>query len=99
MASRQPFFFDALEKYDPEFYKAASALRISAEGNALDEKTRVLITMALDASHGSVGGVKNLAKRARALGATEDQVRETLRLVASVNLNMALHASLHAFEE
>lgn len=43
--------------------------------------------------------MKALAKQARALGASEDEIKETLRLVSSVKLNQALDASMHAFEE
>ncbi len=99
MAQPQLRFFDALQKYDPEFYKAASGLRDASRGAALDPKTRILITMGLDAVIGASSGVKALAKQARALGASEDEIKETLRLVSSVKLNQALDAAMNAFEE
>lgn len=99
MAQPQPHFFDALEKYDPEFYKAATAFRNASRGPSLDNKTRVLITMALDATNGAAHGVKNLSRQARALGATENEIKEVLRLVASNKMNEALATSMHAFEE
>ncbi len=99
MPPRQPPMYDKLEKYDPDFYKPAAAVKDAAQGPSLDAKTRVLITMALDASDGAEGGVKSLARQARALGASEAQIKETLRLVAYVKLNHALATSAHAFEE
>lgn len=99
MAQPQLRFFESLQKYDPEFYKAALGLRDASRGTALDSKTRILITMGLDALIGASSGVKALANQARALGASEDEIRETLRLVSSVKLNQALEASMHAFEE
>lgn len=53
MAQPQLRFFDALQKYDPEFYKAACGLRDASRGTALDPKTRILITMGLDAVIGA----------------------------------------------
>ena len=99
MAPRQPHFYDALEKYDPEFYRAASSLKDASQGLSLDGKTRTLITMALDAISGAEGGGKSLARQARSHGATENEIRERLRLVSYVKLNQALSAAMHAFEE
>ncbi len=98
---QQPQFFDALQKNDPEFYKSVLAVREMgyAPKSALDLKTKTLISMALDCAHGSDRGTANLAKRARALGATEEEIRETLRLVYSAAGNHVLNTSMAAFEE
>lgn len=96
----QPQFLDALQKNDPEFYKAALAVRelCYAPKAALDLKTKTLISMALDCVHGSSRGTANLTKRARALGASEEEIRETLRLVYSAAGNHILNTSMAAFE-
>lgn len=99
MTQRQPAFIDALQKYDPEFYKVVAAVRekTGAKG-ALDAKTKTLISLALDTAAGANQGVKNLAGRARALGASEDEIREVMRLVYSNRGSQALVAAQSAFE-
>ncbi len=100
MAERQPAFWDALQKYDPEFYKAAIPVREKARAiGSLDAKTKTLISLALDTMSGANHGVKNLAKQARALGASDDEIREVLRLVSNVKINQALSAAQAAFED
>ncbi len=99
MAERQPRFFDALQKHDPEFYTAALGLREASRGPSLDNKTRILISMALDAAGGANQGVKNLARTAKEMGATDNEIKEVLRLVVSNKMNLALSTTMHAFEE
>lgn len=65
----------------------------------LDPKTKVLITMALDAFAGSPEGVKSLAKTARNMGATEGQITETLRIAYEVAGMKALAATCGAYED
>lgn len=100
MAERQPAFFEALQKYDPEFYKAVIPLRNKARSpGSLDAKTKTLISLALDAVSGANHGVKNLARQARALGSSEEEIREVMRLVSNVKVNQALSTAQAAFEE
>ena len=70
------------EEHDPSFLNdlAATAADAFAPG-ALDVRIKFLLAMALDAQHGSVGGVKAFARRAREAGATEREIVETLRVV------------------
>lgn len=99
MAQRQPAFLDALQKYDPDFYKAVSAFREASRGKALDAKTGILISLALDAALGARDGVKNIARMARAQGVTDDEIRETLRIAATAKMYGALVVSANAFAE
>ncbi len=100
MVQRQPAFYDALQKYDPEFYEVVSAVREKARATgALDAKTKTLISLALDTVSGASQGVKNLAMRARELGASEDEIKEVMRLVYSNKGNQALATAQSAFEE
>ena len=68
-----------LEKQSPEVLKHVNGLReaVLAEG-ALSLKTKTLMTMLCDALLGHADGVANIARRARALGATEGEIAETL---------------------
>ena len=100
MVQRQSAFYDALQQYDPEFYKVVSAVREkTTAGGALDDKTRTLISLALDAAAGASQGVKNLAKRARELGASEDEIRDVMRQVYRNKGNQALVVAQSAFEK
>ncbi len=47
---------------------------------ALPRKYKLLIALALDAAHGSTGGVKNLALQALQQGATKAEIMEALRV-------------------
>jgi alkylhydroperoxidase/carboxymuconolactone decarboxylase family protein YurZ len=70
-----------LEKCDAELLEQVQeggAFALS-EG-ALPEKIKLLIALALDASHGAVGGVKALAKEAMDAGATKDEILEAVRV-------------------
>ena len=76
-----PYFIQALEKLDPEFARLVKAARDKAyEAGALDTKTKTLVMLALDAAGSHPSGVANLAGRARALGATDEEIIEVIRL-------------------
>ncbi|NLW07459.1 MAG: carboxymuconolactone decarboxylase family protein [Clostridia bacterium] len=93
-----PAFIEALAERDPEFYQAVKAVATTAMApGALDAKTKTLITLALDAALGASEGVAVLAKQARALGASEDEIRETLRLAYFVVGNGVLVTSMAAY--
>ena len=47
---------------------------------ALPAKVKLLMAMAFDAEHGAIGGVRGLAQRAIAAGATKEEIAEALRV-------------------
>ena len=50
MKVRLPWFVEKVEKYDPEFYeRVKSVVEIAVKPGVLDAKTKILITLALDA--------------------------------------------------
>lgn len=75
-----PKFLEALKKNDPQFFEAVTKVS-KVEGGALSEKTKTLITLAIDAVLGKDEGVKSLAKKARALGATKEEIADVVRVV------------------
>ena len=92
--------FDELKKYDPEFSERLSALTAQGqEPDALDQKTRTLITMALMAVSGHPNAVKDLAGAARSLGTTEKEIQEILHLVFFNSGLPALVTGLAAFQK
>jgi len=67
---------------DPEMLEKIQQMQSFAlEDGELPKKTKLLIAMALDASHGAVNGVRSLAMQAKAEGTTKGEIMETLRVV------------------
>ena len=51
---------------------------------ALSAKHKLLIAMALDASHGATSGVRSLAQQAMQQGATKAEIMDALRVVSYI---------------
>jgi alkylhydroperoxidase/carboxymuconolactone decarboxylase family protein YurZ len=68
------------QKFDPELLKLVKATNdLALVDGALPRKIKFLIAMALDASEGAVEGVKVLAEQAMRVGATKEEIVETIR--------------------
>jgi alkylhydroperoxidase/carboxymuconolactone decarboxylase family protein YurZ len=65
----------------------------------LPRKVKLLIAMALDASHGAVNGVKSLAMQAMAEGATKGEIAETLRVAGYVTGAGSVYTAAAALRE
>ncbi len=75
------FFVEALEKNDPELLEQMSSLQnFASTDGALPAKVKTLMSMLADAILGHADGVKAIAERARAQGATEQEIAETVRM-------------------
>ena len=85
---------DIYKKFDPKVIECFENIQRSAfsEG-ALPQKVKTLIAMAIDVEHGSVQGATSLGQRALKLGATRDEIVETLRVAYFVGGNRALFTS------
>ena len=69
------------ERFDPELLKLIENNReFALADGALPRKYKLLIGMALDATHGKVEGTLSLARQAMEAGATREQVAEALRI-------------------
>lgn len=77
----KPPFMVALEENDPELAQRLEGLRqwVEKEG-ALSSKTKVLMGLFADALLGHAEGVQAIAARARAMGASEEEIRETVHM-------------------
>jgi len=77
----KPFFVEALEKNDPQLLRQMTSLQdfVSKDGS-LPAKIKTLMSMLGDAILGHAEGVKAIAERARAQGATEAEIAETVRM-------------------
>ena len=77
----KPFFVEALEVHDAELLKHMVSLQeFAGKEGALPAKIKTLMSMLGDAILGHADGVKAIAEQARALGATEGEIAETVRM-------------------
>lgn len=90
----------ALEKSTPELLRSINSLRenINADG-ALPAKTKTLMMMLGDALLGHADGVANIARRARALGATEEEIAETVGVAFMMGGMPGLITGANAFRD
>jgi alkylhydroperoxidase/carboxymuconolactone decarboxylase family protein YurZ len=89
-----------LEKLDPELLRVVENTReLALADGALPRKFKLLIAMALDASHGAVQGVKSLAQAAIQAGATKDEIREALRVAEHVSWVGSVYTAAQALKE
>jgi alkylhydroperoxidase/carboxymuconolactone decarboxylase family protein YurZ len=89
-----------IEEHAPQLYQDVSTLRdnVLQEG-ALPLKVKVLMTMLCDALLAHDDGVKNIANRARAVGATEEEIAETLAVAFVMGGTPALVTGANAFRK
>jgi alkylhydroperoxidase/carboxymuconolactone decarboxylase family protein YurZ len=88
------------EKLDPgllEQVKKTADLALC--DGALPRKFKLLIALALDASHGAAGGVQALARQALAAGATKDEVMEAVRVAYHIGGVGAVYVVANALRE
>ncbi len=89
-----------LEKQSPQLLKQITGLReaVLTDG-ALSVKTKTLMTMLCDALLGHGDGVANIAKRARALGASDGEIAETLAVAFLMGGMPGLVTGANAFRD
>ncbi len=89
-----------IEENAPELYQNVTAVRehVLSEG-ALSLKVKVLMTMLCDAMLAHDDGVKNIANRARAIGATEAEIAETVGVAFVMGGTPALVTGAKAFQK
>jgi alkylhydroperoxidase/carboxymuconolactone decarboxylase family protein YurZ len=94
-----PPFIKRIEKTDPDLFKVVTESHdLIMEPGVLGTKTKLLITLAVDAFAGS-SGVRGIADAARRAGATEAEIIEALRLAYYVAGNKALFTAVAAFND
>lgn len=95
---KYPPFIEKLEQSDNELFRLVSAQHdlVLAPGS-LDQKTKFLILLAVDA-YASSTGVKNIAEAARKMGATDKEISESLRIAYHIAGNKFLNCATHAFD-
>lgn len=95
-----PPFLKPLAEYDPAFAQEIEKIvSLSFQENSLDERTKTLIALALDAVLGASEGVATLANQARQLGVSEQEIADTLRLAYFTSGCSVLKTSFAGFEK
>jgi len=89
-----------IEENAPQLYQDVTSVRehVLSEG-ALPLKVKVMMTMLCDALLGHDDGVKNIANRARAVGATEAEIAETVGVAFVMGATPALVTGVNAFRK
>jgi alkylhydroperoxidase/carboxymuconolactone decarboxylase family protein YurZ len=99
MSPPYPEFIQRLQRTDPELFAVAVARHdLVMRPGALEQKTKMLILLAVDAFAGSTG-VRGIAAAAREVGASDAEVAEALRVASHVAGNRVLAAGAAAFPE
>jgi alkylhydroperoxidase/carboxymuconolactone decarboxylase family protein YurZ len=89
-----------IEKLDPDLFKNVEATRDLALGDGvLPRKVKLLMAMALDASHGTVEGVKALTQQAMKAGATKEEIMETVRVAQFISGAGCVYTAAHALKD
>jgi alkylhydroperoxidase/carboxymuconolactone decarboxylase family protein YurZ len=87
------------ERLDPETLKRVEDNRkFAMVGEAIPMKFKLLLIMALDASHGAVQGVRANAAAALKAGATKEEIVETLRITHFICGVGSTYLTAHALE-
>ena len=95
-----PAWQTMLEQNAPDLLKNVSGVREAVlQDGALSLKVKTMMTMLCDALLGHADGVANIANRARAAGATEDEIAETVGVAFLFGGMPALVTGANAFRK
>jgi alkylhydroperoxidase/carboxymuconolactone decarboxylase family protein YurZ len=88
------------EKIDPELLKLVQNTNsLALSEGALSRKIKFLMAMALDASQGTVEGVKALAGQAMKAGATKEEIAEAIRVAQYICGVGSVYTAARAFKD
>jgi alkylhydroperoxidase/carboxymuconolactone decarboxylase family protein YurZ len=91
-------FIESIKNYDPKFYQLVKGIEdLTHEESTLDPKTKLMISLAVDACTGATEGVAAIAGVLRKMGVTDEQIGEVLRLTYFAQGNTILATSMAAF--
>lgn len=96
----QPAWIQALQQRNPQFVDTYLGQREHAlQDGAIPAKYKILMTMIVDALLSHPDGVANIANRARAAGATEAEITETVEVAYLFGGTPALVTAVNAFRD
>ncbi len=89
-----------IEKLDVELLKNVEATQaLALSDGALPRKVKLLMAMALDASHGTVEGTRSLTQQAMKAGATKEEIMETVRVAQYISGAGCVYTAAHALKD
>jgi alkylhydroperoxidase/carboxymuconolactone decarboxylase family protein YurZ len=90
---------NVLKTLDGELFGLVGASRkLAFDDGALSTKTKYLIALAVDASHGAVEGVRALTSLALKHGSSKEEVLEALRVTHFISGAGSIYAAARALE-
>ena len=97
---QKPTYVMSLEASDPRLLEKVSEVRdFTLEDGALSTKTKTLMMMLCDSLLSHPDGVQAIASRARGMGASEEEIAETLQVAFLMGGLPALVTGCNAFQE
>ncbi len=91
---------EVIKKLDPELFKNVEATQtLALTDGVLPKKIKLLIAMALDASHGTVEGTRALTQQAMKAGATKEEIMETVRVAQYISGVGCVYTAAHSFKD
>jgi alkylhydroperoxidase/carboxymuconolactone decarboxylase family protein YurZ len=88
------------EKIDPELLQLVDNTKVLAlNDGALPRKTKLLMAMALDASQGTVEGVRSLAQQTLNAGASKQEIMEAVRVAQYICGVGCVYTAARAFKD
>lgn len=93
---------ECLGNIDPELFKLIQETRkvtYEVQPGGLSLKYKLLVAMAIDASHGAAGGVGSLTRQAMTAGATKQEIGDTLRVVQMICGVGAMHTAAQGLKD
>jgi alkylhydroperoxidase/carboxymuconolactone decarboxylase family protein YurZ len=89
-----------IEKLDLELFRNVEATKtLALADGVLPRKVKLLMAMALDASHGTVEGTSSLTQQAMKAGATREEIMETLRVAQYISGVGCVYTAARAFKD
>ena len=89
-----------IENIDPKLFNLVQETRELALGEGvLPRKYKILIALALDATHGATDGVRSLTQVAMNTGATREEIAETLRVAQYINGVGSIYTASRALKD
>lgn len=89
-----------IKENDQALFNNISASRnLAFQDGALSLKNKLLIALALDASHSAVNGVISLAKQALDAGATKAEIMDALRVTYFISGVGSIYTAAQALNE
>lgn len=87
------------EKDSDLFDQVQRTQKLALDDHVISKKYKLLMALAIDASHGAVDGVKSLALQAQKHGATKEEIMEAVRVAYFISGVSSVYTAARALDE